>query len=308
MSGAGSSTPSAAPILSMTGVGAGSAALRVDPPGDERRVEVQIRAVNHRYLDVRVRAPQALAGLAPHAEDVVRRRLLRGRIEVTVTLEGGRRHPTMDLERAERAFQELARLRDRIAPGEPLPLALLASVPGLYEEPSDAIDEPLRDAVVAATEAACRDVEAARAREGAALRADVEPRLAGLLEIASRIEGRLPRVLDEARERLRVRVSSALGGAHAIDPSRLEQEIVLLADRSDVTEELTRLRAHVREGERLLAVSIEGRGKRLDFLCQELAREANTLGQKSSDAWIAAEVIGLKAEIERIREQIQNLL
>ncbi len=291
-------------VSSMTGVGVGRAEL---PSG--ARLSVELRSINHRYLEVRVRAPEPLSELAPHVEEVIRRRLVRGRITAQLTLEGQAPIVRFDLGRAEAAFRALVELRDRVAPHEPVPLTLLASVPGVFEPTSDGLTlEALHAAVGAATEAACRDVEGMRAREGAALRADVEMRFSMLLRLVDDVEERLPLILDEARVRMRTRLARLLGDAHSLSLARVEQEIVLLADRSDVSEELTRLRAHIAEGYRLFDVPIEGRGKRLDFLCQELAREANTLGQKSADVAVAKHVIALKTEIERIREQIQNLL
>jgi uncharacterized protein (TIGR00255 family) len=269
------------------------------------RVVTEIRCVNHRYLDVRVRAPGALATHAHAAEDVLRRRLGRGRIELALTIEGERALPRLDLDRAAAAFEQLVALRDRIAPREPLPLSLLAQVPDLFVTVDEsASPEALREAVVRATEAAVADVEAMRLREGAALALDLEGRLGEVLALLAR----LPEVVASARVRLHERITRLVEPTAGLDAARLEHEVALFADRTDVAEECTRLRAHVEEVRRVLHTAMDGRGKRLDFLCQELAREANTLGQKSADAAIAARVIDLKQEIERMREQAQNIL
>ncbi len=294
-------------LSSMTGQGS----AHVDVIGGAGgRVSAEIRCVNHRYLDARVRATGALADHAHAAEDVLRRRLVRGRVELTLTLEGERAVPRLDLDRAAAAFAQLTALRDRIAPAEPVPLALLFQVPDLFVSAgASASAEALREAVVQATEAASAEVEAMRAREGASLRADLERRLDEVLSLVGRVESRLPEVVLAVRARLRERVARLLDPATSLDVGRLEHEIALFADRSDVAEECTRLRAHVVEVRRVVSQPVvEGRGKRLDFLCQELAREANTLGQKSADAEIAARVIDLKQEIERMREQAQNVL
>ncbi|MFO0024497.1 MAG: YicC/YloC family endoribonuclease [Deltaproteobacteria bacterium] len=273
------------------------------------RVVTEIRCVNHRYLDVRVRAPGALATHAHAAEDVLRRRLGRGRSELALTIEGERALPRLDLDRAAAAFEQLVALRDRIAPREPLPLSLLAQVPDLFVTVDEsASPEALREAVVRATEAAVADVEAMRLREGAALALDLEGRLGEVLALLARIEARLPEVVASARVRLHERITRLVEPTAGLDAARLEHEVALFADRTDVAEECTRLRAHVEEVRRVLHTAMDGRGKRLDFLCQELAREANTLGQKSADAAIAARVIDLKQEIERMREQAQNIL
>ncbi len=311
MTAEGPTPERAAAIASMTGQGVGHAELERAPhdaPG-RSRVVAEIRAVNHRYLDVRVRAASELAEHAHAAEDVVRARLGRGRIEVTLTLEGERARPALDVTRARAALEQLRELRDQVAPGEAVPLTLLAAVPDLFSSAGQHLrDERVRVAVLGAMEMACAEVSAMRAREGAVLAEDLAGRLATLLSLVQQIEQRGPRVIEAARLRLRERVARLVEPGVALDHARLEHEVALLADRADVAEECTRLRGHVAEVRRVLREPGEARGKRLDFLCQELGREANTLGQKSADAEIAARVIDLKVEIERMREQSQNVL
>ena len=190
--------------------------------------------------------------------------------------------------RARAALEQLRELRDQVAPGEPVPLTLLATVPDLFSSTGHQLrDERARAAVLAATEAACVEVSAMRAREGAVLAADLAGRLASLVALVEQVEQRGPRVIEAARLRLRERVARLIEPGVALDHTRLEHEVALLADRADVAEECTRLRGHVAEVRRVLTEQGEARGKRLDFLCQELGREANTLGQKSADAEIA---------------------
>jgi len=129
-----------------------------------------------------------------------------------------------------------------------------------------------------------------------------------VLAIVARVEARRPEVVNAARHRLRERIARLLDPGTALDAGKIEHEVAIFADRTDVAEECTRLAAHVAEVRRVLVEPMDGRGKRLDFLCQELAREANTLGQKSADLEIGARVIDLKCEIERMREQTQNVL
>lgn len=298
-------------LSSMTGQG--SARVELDAPAQmgatSARVVVEIRCVNHRHLDPRVRGEGPLADHTGVADEVVRRRLVRGRVEILLSLEGARALPQLDLERATAAFRQLAQLRDQVAPREPVPLSLLSSVPDLFGA-SDArfTSELLAGAVRRATERACDEVESMRLREGEALRADLDVRLDLILAIVARVEARRPEVVSAARARLRERISRLLDPSTALDAGRIEHEVAVFADRTDVAEECTRLRAHVVETQRVIREPIDGRGKRLDFLCQELAREANTLGQKSSDLEIGARVIDLKCEIERMREQAQNVL
>lgn len=290
-------------LSSMTGQGSSSFEL------GGARVAVEIRCVNHRHLDARVRGDTAIGDHASAAEEVVRRRLVRGRIEVLVSLDGAHAVPQLDVARASAAFAQLVALRDRLAPGEAVPLSLLASVPDLFGG-ADAKLAPdvLADAVRRATDLACDEVEAMRLREGDALRVDLEARLEAIVALVGRVEARRPEVVSAARTRLRERIARLLDPGTALDAGKIEHEVAVFADRTDVAEECTRLRAHVLEVTRLLRTPMDGRGKRLDFLCQELAREANTLGQKSSDLEIGARVIDLKCEIERVREQAQNVL
>lgn len=287
----------------MTGQGVGEAPL------GSGRIVVEVRTVNHRYLDVRMRVPGELAEHASAAEDVVRRTLGRGRVEVTMHAEGEvAAPPVLDMARARSAFEQLVALRDAVAPGEHVPLTLLSTVPELFTSGATGGREAMREAVVKATEGACRATSAMRAREGEALARDFELRLARLLESLVQVETRIPQNLDGVRARLRERIQRLLDPNVTLDPGRLEHEVALLADRSDVTEEITRLRSHVAQFRHALHHDGEHRGKRIDFLCQEVARETNTLGQKNADAVIAALVIDMKVEIERMREQAQNVL
>jgi uncharacterized protein (TIGR00255 family) len=295
----------------MTGQGVGEAALEARSGEAARgRVVAEVRAVNHRYFDLRVRASGELAEHAHAAEEVVRRLLVRGRIELTLTSEGEQSTaPTLDVARARAAFEQLVALRDALAPREAVPLGLLSTVPELFvSAPADGRREALREAVLQATERACARASEMRLREGAALVADFELRAARIEAGVAEVEARLPAVLEAARARLRERIARVLDPSVQLDHARLEHEVALFADRSDVTEECTRLRSHVAQLRRVLREPVEGRGKRIDFLCQELAREVNTLGQKSSDAALGAVVIDLKCEVERMREQTQNVL
>jgi uncharacterized protein (TIGR00255 family) len=300
MAEAGSDT-----LKSMTGHGVGEAPL------GPARVQVEIRSLNYRYFEVRVRLAPALALHTGAVEELVRKALVRGRIDVTGRMIGEVLDtPVLDVGRARAAYEQLLALRDALSPGEPVPLSLLASVPDLFTSRGAADPGAARDAILRATEQACRGVWDMRAREGAALAADLEARTARLFEDVSAIERRAPAIVVAARKRLSERIEKLLGAAAApIDPIRLEQEVAILADRMDVTEECTRLRSHVDQFRALLAApDTEALGRRLDFLLQEMAREANTIGAKSADADTVRAAVDLRAEIERMREQVQNVM
>jgi uncharacterized protein (TIGR00255 family) len=291
-------------LVSMTGQGVGEAAW-----SGATRVSVELRTVNHRYLDVRVRAPNELPEASAIAEDVAKRMLHRGRVEIVVSLEGGDAlpPPVLDVARARAAFEQLVALRDALAPREPVPLQLLATVPELFVSRNPRKGEQLRIAIREACERAAQEAHRMRLREGQALAEDFRLRLTRIEGSLASIERRLPEVIVQMRLRLHERVARLLD-PNPMDRPRLEQEVVVFADRSDVTEECTRLRSHIAQFRSVLTKPMEGRGKRIDFLCQEIARETNTLGQKSSDASLATFVIDMKVEIERMREQAQNVL
>ncbi|MFW6066880.1 MAG: YicC/YloC family endoribonuclease [Myxococcota bacterium] len=290
--------------MSMTGYGSGQAAL------GGGRASVEIRALNHRYLDVRVRLSAELADQAALVEETLRPKLERGRIEVSARLEGAALGPpVLDRERARTAFEQLCALRDQLRPEEPVPLSLLACVPDLFQVPAGPPSDVVREAVRHATLQACEDLMAMREREGAALSRDLGELLSRMEEHIERIRERVPSTVESYRERLRDRISRLLQDMGAqLDSGRLEHEVALFADRCDVAEELARLASHGSQFRELLAQRDGAVGRRLDFLLQEMAREANTVGAKTQDVDTTRLVVELKADIGRMREQVQNVL
>jgi uncharacterized protein (TIGR00255 family) len=290
------------PVKSMTGFGTGRAIL-----GDGR-VVAEIRTLNSRTLDTRMRVPEGFELAAHVAEQGVRTRLRRGRVDVVLRAEGSvGAPPRLDLERAVVAVRGLEALRDRVAPGAEVPLSLLAALPGLFAPAAEGAVEALREAVAAATEQALEGVVATRTAEGATTVRDLEGRLLALGHLRERLAERTRGGPARALERLRARLA-ALVAEGGLDVGRLEMEAAILADRSDVHEELERLAAHLAHfAEVLAAPDAEGVGRRLDFLLQEIQRETSTLGAKSQDGEIARDVIAMKVEIERMREQVQNV-
>jgi len=295
----------------MTGFGVGSAPL------GGGRIAIEVRAVNGRFLDVRVRLPQELGDLSSMVESEARKCLSRGRCDISIRAEGGVFFgPAIDKERARTAYRALVELRDEITPGADVPFAMLSAVPDLFT-PSRAVStEPTERAIRAALAEALDDLDLMRKKEGRAIADDLSQRLELVQQLTNGIAGRAPELLEiqigKFKERL-ARIAAAVaeppaseGRDYAIDPARLEQEIVVLLERSDISEELVRLSSHV---EQMIAYlpDDEPLGRRLDFLLQEMAREINTIGAKSQDLRIAHLVIELKAEIERMREQVQNV-
>jgi uncharacterized protein (TIGR00255 family) len=287
----------------MTGFGTGEA------PFGAGKLSVEVRGVNHRFLDVRVRVPREMTELAPYVEQLAREKLTRGRFELAVRVENMQLGAAMiDRERARAVYQQLCDLRDEIAPGADVPLSLLSSVPDLFVPIVERESEALRSALRAAFEGAVKLLDEMRDREGTALGTDLVKRLGAVRRIAADVAKRGPEVLEVHRRKLkeraeRLRLASDLG---TVDAGRLEQEIALFAERVDIAEELTRLESHCAQFAQLVS-SPEAIGRRLDFLLQEMAREANTVGAKSPDACIAHAIVEVKAEIERMREQVQNV-
>ncbi|MGB3049695.1 MAG: YicC/YloC family endoribonuclease [Polyangiales bacterium] len=291
-------------MRSMTGYGSGRAAL------GEGQVVLDIRTVNHRFLDVRVRLPSRIQSRTPTVERVIRGRLERGRVDVTARFEGQTLpQPTLDLDRARTVYAELAALRDALNPEEPLPLALLSSVPDLFVINRTIDEKELERALERAAAEACNAVMAMRDNEGEALAAELSERLVELGTGVEALKAAAPELLESRRTRLRDRLEGLLADVDTeLDPSRLEQEIAVLADRSDIAEELVRLDSHRDQMLELIENSSAAVGKRIDFLLQEMAREANTIGSKVQDGTMTSHVIALKACIEQMREQAQNVL
>jgi uncharacterized protein (TIGR00255 family) len=290
-------------LRSMTGFGAGRATV-----GDEH-LAVEIRSVNHKFCEVRARLPREFALLEAALVKAVKRRMARGVIEVTVHRgiggEGGM-VPNLDLRLALEYARAFERLAADMGLHEPLPARAIFEAEGVITLQERAPDFGAAERALAqALDDALSQISAMREQEGHALQADLEARLVTLLKLVEEIEQAAGPMLIEQRDRLKLRVTELLGGA-AIDPGRMAQEIALLAERTDIAEELTRMRSHVVQFRQLID-DVAPIGRRLDFLSQELHREATTVGNKAQSAVIAQRVVALKAEAERIREQVQNV-
>jgi len=237
----------------------------------------------------------------------VREKLARGRFDVTLRLGGiltiG---AALDRERAKAALEELRSLRDEIAPGQEVPFWMIAHVPDVFVSPLAREESAVRAAVTSAFERAAQALDEMRCAEGKSLAKDLEARLDRLAELVEKVEDKSSGLADTQRRRLHdraERIRTALD--FSLDPARLEQEVVLFADRIDIAEELTRLSSHIAQFRATL--SEDGIGRKLDFLLQEMTREANTVGAKTPDAAVAHLVVELKSEITRMREQVQNV-
>ncbi|MBK9385205.1 MAG: YicC family protein [Planctomycetes bacterium] len=293
-------------LRSMTGFGVGSDAV------GSIRIEAEARAVNHRGLHVKLRVPAELAALEPDLEALVRARCARGSIGLGLTLREGAASAESGLldEGLLAAYVHAARAAaTRCGLEEPRELAPFLALPGVAGARALAPEraEELALAAKRAVEVALAMLDAARAREGRALLADLEQRADAIEAGVARIRQRAPRVVAEWRERLARRMSELFSGAGGAPREEdLLREAALFAERSDIEEELTRLAAHLQHLRELLAAR-EPVGRKLDFLLQEMNREANTIGSKASDLEIARDVVELRAEVDRLKEQVQNV-
>ncbi len=289
-------------LRSMTGFGMGGA------PIGSGRLLVEARSVNHRFLDVRARMPRELSEYGTFLEQLARGQLSRGRVELGVRYDGaGQGSVIIDRQRALDVYRALDDVRREVGVTEPLPIAVLASIPDLFVSAFEGDPEGVRTALTKALEAAVVSLNTMRANEGANLGVELSRRLDALNGLVDDVARRAPELPDRYRKRLRDRLSRLIEGQDVkLDPARLEQEVVLFADHADVTEELARLRSHASQFAELLAAS-EPVGRRLEFLLQEMGREINTLGSKANEADIAQRVVEMKVEIEKMREQVQNV-
>ena len=272
-------------------------------------VITEVRSVNHRFLDISLRVPRTYTCFEPQIRRIVSERIQRGKVDLSINRtcsRGGLMEVTLDYGLAERYHKCLVELRERLGlAGE----ITVSDILGLKEvivptEREEAVESewPL---VERSLSAALDALDETRRTEGASLWRDIEARLLAIAETVVVVRPLLDQVPALAKDRLAKRVQELTGGME-LDPDRLLQEVALIADRADVTEELTRLESHV---EQFLACGKQGSplGRKLDFLLQELHREVNTLGSKSSYTDIASHVVNLKTEVEKIREQTQNL-
>jgi uncharacterized protein (TIGR00255 family) len=275
------------------------------------RLRVDIRTVNHRYFNPQLKLPAELSGIEGELRERLRQLLERGHVAVTArwveqpAQDGGAL--AVDLERAKQVVAAAKELKKKLKLKGEVDLAFVARQPDVMA----ATNGRAAETAVAWTdvkpivEQAARDVLTMREREGSALAADLSARLDGLERGAATIAQRAPERLTAEHERLKRAVAELAGGVQ-VDPQRLALEVALLADKVDITEELVRFRTHLAACRQALA-SADAVGKQLGFLAQELLREVNTMGSKANDAAITHAVIAMKGELEKFREQLENL-
>ncbi len=290
-------------IRSMTGFGRGEAS------GEAVNLTVEIKTVNHRYLDISIRLPKEFNLLEEDIRTQIRKALNRGRVDAFVryTLPPESVRPVaINLALAKLYFEKAGELRQQTGINSELGLADLLRLPEVVQLTETELDaDALRSTLNAAVEQAIAGVTAMREQEGSRLAEDMGSRLDVLADLLVKVEQRSPQVVEDYRERLQTRLHELLQD-NMIEPSRLAQEVAMFADRSCISEEIVRLRSHFVQFKKLLKAE-DAVGRKLDFLVQEMNREVNTIGSKANDAEMAILVVDMKSELEKIREQAQNI-
>ncbi|HKN58784.1 MAG TPA: YicC/YloC family endoribonuclease [Gemmatimonadaceae bacterium] len=289
-------------ISSMTGFGA------ADGTVGDARASVEIRTVNHRFFSPNLKLPASFARWEGEIRELLRQKIARGHVTLTARIDRPvASGSVIDEMRLALYATTLKELKKKHALGGEVDLATVLRLPEVVSAPSEEMDSSAGEALAGIVAKAADNLIEMRRAEGALLAAFLLERVAAVESRLARIETRAPVRLKEQHERVKRTVSELLGGAGA-DPQRISQEIAILADKLDVAEELDRFRSHLAAfRETSQSKTADPVGKRLGFILQEMVREANTIGSKANDAQIQEDVIATKEELERIREQVENL-
>lgn len=290
-------------MKSMTGYGRARLVLH------GRTVTVELRAVNHRYLDCTVKAPRQFGFLDDAVKKAAAARIARGKTEIYVSIEtdeGGDLSVTVNHALAERYLTALRELSEKYGLRDDVTVMSLAKMPDVLgsERIEQDADELTQDVLTVFSEA-CDGFDQMREREGEKLAEDVRSRAAVIETLVTEVEKRSPERVAEYREKLLARMREVLEGTD-VDETRIVTEAAIYADKTAVDEETVRLRSHLQQLDGMLNEE-KPVGRKLDFLVQEMNREANTIGSKANDVSMAQTVVNIKSEIEKIREQIQNI-
>ena len=290
-------------INSMTGFGAADGLV------GGARVSVEVRSVNHRFFTPTIKLPGAYSKWEPEVREILRKRVPRGHVTLFARYETDADAPgaLIDEAKLERYLAELRALQKKHSLGGEIDVATVLQLPSIFGSSSDESDAGSADELGAIVSKAVTELLRMRQAEGAQLGRYLEERLAELKKTLARIGDRAPRRLKEQHAKLQQTVADLMA-EKPLDEARVAQEIAILAERLDVEEELDRFNGHIAAfGETIRSVKGEPAGKRLGFLLQEMVREANTLGSKANDSAILSDVILLKEELERMREQVENV-
>ena len=292
-------------IKSMTGFG------RSEYSDEKRSVTAEVRSVNHRYCDVSVKMPRRYSFAEETLKKAVKEILSRGKIDVSISVVNLTEDDVtvkLNTSVAEQYRSSLTELKEQFGLQDEISLDLIAGLPDVMKtvpeiEDEDAITEALKIPVVEAV----KKLDTMRQLEGEKLKEDLLKRREIIKEITGKIKERAPLVVKEHKQKLEDRISQLLDKSVEIPEDRLAVEVAVFADKCDITEELVRLDSHMDQMQKILGEGKQAVGKRLDFLVQEMNREANTIGSKANDLEITNYMLTIKSEVEKIREQVQNI-
>ena len=287
----------------MTGFGRGEGQTSLG------KVFVESRSVNHRYCDINIKLPKRLIPFENRIKELIRSQVSRGRVDVSVKLDAEGEEKVqlnVDFHLAEQYYRALQSLKKKLQLKDKITLGLLAGAKDLITAKEEAPDlDPYWQEIVPILKRSFQDMDEMKRLEGETLVKDLQQRLEKIAEHLDEIKEQSPLHLDAYRNRVYEKIRSLLGGIE-MDASRFQQEVALLAERTDITEEIVRAESHLAQFVTLLKAE-EPVGRKLDFLLQEINREVNTVSAKANDAEISQRAVEIKSELEKIREQVQNI-
>jgi len=273
------------------------------------KVAIEARSINHRYCDINIKLPKRLVLFENRIKEIVRSQVSRGRIDVTLRLDSVGEEKiqlNVDLDLAQQYYRVLHELKEKLHLKDEITLGLLAGSKDLITAKEESVDiEPYWQEVFPILNQSLQSMDEMKRLEGKALVKDLQQRLELVGKLLRMIKQQFPSRVKATFTRLHERLRSLLEGTE-MDPSRFQQEVALLAERTDITEEIVRAESHLAQFRTLLEGN-EPSGRKMDFLLQEIHREMNTISAKANDAEISQGVVEIKAELEKIREQVQNI-
>ena len=292
-------------VKSMTGFGRG------EFNDGKRNIVVEIKSVNHRYCEIQVRMPRRYSFAEDAIKNTIKKYVNRGKFDVSMTVEYiAESDIRVDLNRplVQQYIDNMNVLRDEYGVNGDITLELISGMPEVLKQVSDVENEDeIRENIIKATEAASANLVKMREVEGEKLAKDLVERADIIKAMVDDISVKAAALPDIYKDKLKARIDDLLDGVAEITEERLAQEVALFADKADITEEITRLRSHMDQMKSIISESTGADGKKLDFLVQEMNREANTIGSKANDLGITEIMLKIKSEVEKIREQVQNI-
>lgn len=291
-------------LTSMTGFGRG------EVQGEGKQFNIELKSINHRYMDINIRLPRIFTYLEDNIRQVIKRYIKRGRIEVFINyknLDGKDIQVTADIPLIQQYINALDEIHDTFKVEKNIDVTTIAKLPDVFkvdkkEEDEEKVWTLLEKALIIALE----DLVKMRETEGNKLREDLVKRIEIIGDLMDKVEQKSPKVVLEYKERLKKRIKDIMDEGIDIDKEKIAMEVALFADKSNITEEIIRFNSHIIQFKSSI-MEDDAIGRKLDFIIQEMNREVNTIGSKSNDLVISNLVVEIKSELEKIREQVQNI-